>query len=86
MIDPGSEEGKKLEALHKKDYHLRGAYLVQAIYIEQIIGDILSLSLCPNEDSRSLFTSLSVVNRRSLKHCCNQNIRQWSGNTRTFSD
>ncbi|MGA9150129.1 MAG: hypothetical protein WBZ36_06105 [Candidatus Nitrosopolaris sp.] len=54
MIDLGSEEGKKLAALYQKD----GAYLVQAIAIEGIMGDIISLSLCPSEDSRSLFTSL----------------------------
>jgi hypothetical protein len=55
MIDPASEEGKNLGALYQKDNLLRGAYLVQAIMIEGIIGDIISLSLCPNEDSRSLF-------------------------------
>lgn len=65
MIDPGSEEGKKLGALYQKDNLLRGAYLVQAIMIEGIIGDIISLSLCPNEDSRSLFTSL-ILNYREL--------------------
>ena len=58
MIDPNSEEGKKLGALYQKDNPLRGAYLVQAIVIEGIIGDIIALPLCPNEDSRSLFTSL----------------------------
>jgi hypothetical protein len=65
MIDPASEEGKKLVALYEKDNRLRGAYLVQAITIEGIIGDIISLSLCPNEDSRSLFTSL-ILNKFSF--------------------
>lgn len=65
IIDPGSEVGKKLEALYQKDNSLRGAYLVQAIVIEGIIGDIIALSLCPNEDSRSLFTSL-ILNYREF--------------------
>ena len=65
MIDPASEEGKKLGALHEKDNLLRGRYLIQAIAIEMIIGDIIALSLCPNEDSRSLFTSL-ILNYREF--------------------
>jgi hypothetical protein len=65
VIDPSSEEGKKLGALYQKDNVLRGAYLVQTIGIEGIIGDIIALSLCPNEDSRSLFTSL-ILNYREF--------------------
>jgi hypothetical protein len=65
VIDPGSEEGKKLGALHDKDNLLRGRYLIQAIVIEGIIGDIIALSLCPNVDSRSLFTSL-ILNYREF--------------------
>jgi hypothetical protein len=41
------------------------SYLVQAIVIETLLGGIISLSLCPNEDLRTLFTSL-ILNYREF--------------------
>jgi len=37
---------------------IRGPFLEQAIYIERIIDDIVSLHFCPDETKRNLFFSL----------------------------
>jgi len=61
-LDENSALDRQLTRLWKQARDVRGLFLEQAIFIENLIGDIISWHFCPDEDRRNLFFSLIINN------------------------
>lgn len=55
IIPVGSEEGKQLDKLYALDRHIRGSYILQANWIENLITEGIAQHFCPNDPERKNF-------------------------------
>jgi len=59
-LSKNSALGRQLMRVFEQAKDVRGRFLEQAIFIENLIGDIISWHFCPEEDRRHLLFSLII--------------------------
>src|SRR5215813_5579564 len=65
-LDASSPDAQYLNYLHELDKQLRGPYLVQAIWIEELIDDIISQHFCPEDQGRRSLLIGLILNHRDM--------------------
>lgn len=59
IISAGSKEGKQLDQLYALDRHIRGSYILQTNWIENLITESIAYHFCHNDaERRNLMISL----------------------------